>query len=142
MYLYPLSAAILLLAFTMASGRSIPQDENRQELDKLQGEWVMRTSELNGKETTPANPPTMSIQRSEYSFLLPGRNPQRTEFRIDATKQPKHFDRVLPNGHTSPGIYKLDGEILTICRWNADTRPTEFKTTDKGGAITVWKRKK
>lgn len=145
MLLSHFSAPILLLvgwAMIAAPTRSIAQDENTKELEKLRGEWELRSSERNGKDNTPAKPETMSINGSEYSFVLPGGTTQKVKFRIDTTTQPKHFDRISPTGDAMPGIYKLDGDILTICRGQADTRPTEFKTTETGGALTVWKRKK
>ena len=70
-------------------------------------------------------------------------------FKIDATKKPKTIDFTYTSGFlkgkTIKGIYKIDGDDLTICRGlSPETdRPDEFAApTDSGLLLVVWKRSK
>jgi uncharacterized protein (TIGR03067 family) len=122
-----------------ALSASAAENDNR-ELEKLQGEWALHVSEHKGKTIAPRHPRTMVIKGSEYSFDSNGQQ-QKVAFTIDPTKEPKHFDRSLEGGTViSRGIYKLEGDTFTLCRREGDIRPTDFATTGKSGAITVWKR--
>jgi hypothetical protein len=41
----------------------------------------------------------------------------------------------------SRGIFKLEGDLLTVCRTVGETeRPKEFKTTAESGVLVGWKR--
>jgi uncharacterized protein (TIGR03067 family) len=72
-------------------------------------------------------------------------------FKIDPTKNPKQLDLYVTDTGvaTYPGIYKIEGDTLTICRWDVSQgardgdgvrkRPTEFKA-GKGVALLQFKR--
>ena len=58
---------------------------------------------------------------------------------LAAGEAPQDLGKENPN----PGIYKLEGDTLTMCRATAtgDVEPPhEFKTTAEEGLLTVWKR--
>ena len=67
-----------------------------------------------------------------------------SKVKIDASKHPKQINMIFNTAGrkvVSPGIYKLDDDTLTLCRtWRQ--RPKEFKTTEAGGILIVWKRMK
>lgn len=55
-------------------------------------------------------------------------------FRLDSTKSPKELDLQGPGG-TAKGIYRLEGETLTICLpmpFLTKERPTTFESDPKG----------
>jgi uncharacterized protein (TIGR03067 family) len=69
---------------------------------------------------------------------------------IDASTNPKCINlksvAKADEGRVSEGIYKLEGDLLTICL-NEDTspkatrqRPSEFKSTDRVTIVVVMKR--
>ena len=73
------------------------------------------------------------------------------EVKYDTTKSPAHFTTTehKPDGKsdTSYGIYKIEGDTLTICMTQEDDskeedRPTEFKTTKDGNQILMTLKKK
>jgi uncharacterized protein (TIGR03067 family) len=69
----------------------------------------------------------------------------RDTIKIDPTQNPGTLDLTGPAGYTSLGIYKLEGDTLTLCRTidRGDIdRPREFKTTSDEGILVVWKRAK
>ena len=66
-------------------------------------------------------------------------------FKIDPTKTPKAIDLTdtRPGAKATRGIYKLEGDIFTICgRIGEVDRPTGFKVVDDKSFLIVWKRDK
>jgi uncharacterized protein (TIGR03067 family) len=68
---------------------------------------------------------------------------------LEEGKSPKVFDlQGLPgptNGRVRRGVYRLEGDTLTICcRLSADekNRPTGFDVTQPGVHLQVFRRKK
>lgn len=69
--------------------------------------------------------------------------------KYDSSKNPKHITTTesKPNGKTETmyGIYKLEGDTLTVCVVESDKesdRPTEFKTTKEGKTMMMTLKKK
>jgi len=93
-------------------------------------QWVKRVT-VGNKTTITAGPQTM----------------MKMEFTADPAQSPKTIDYVNtsgPNkGKAQHGIYKLEGDILTICvAAPGEPRPAEFESVeDDHRTFTVWKRK-
>jgi uncharacterized protein (TIGR03067 family) len=132
-------SALFCAGLLLAQDASV-DEKNQQELEKLSGEWVVHYSEHNGaKVTSRGLPITYAVKGSEYTMSLPMGKTRKVPFKIDASKEPKHFDKT-ESGAFQVGIYKLEGDTLTICSTTDGERPTEFKTTDKAGSLRVLKR--
>ena len=116
-------------------------DAEVRELEKLQGEWVLHASEYNGKDNMPARTVTISIKNSEYAFDSDGQ-PLTVRFKLNVISEPKHFDSYWKSTRIHRGIYKLEGDTLTICHvYNGSgNHPSGFATTDQGNLLTVWKK--
>jgi uncharacterized protein (TIGR03067 family) len=69
-------------------------------------------------------------------WLRPKRRTGEYRLKLDATKDPKWVDLSAERlgDRTLKGIYRLDGDKLTICyAYDPDSpRPTEFKTMPGG----------
>jgi uncharacterized protein (TIGR03067 family) len=106
---------------------------NKQELEKLQGEWTL--------DAPSDRKMLFTVKGSEYTFELGGRK-EKIAFTIDATKDPKVIDRIgTLSGIKRRGIYKLNDDTLTICSTIRDRdRPTEFKAKEDELTLVVWKR--
>jgi RNA polymerase sigma factor (sigma-70 family) len=117
------------------------------DLDRLQGVWKLVYVEVNGTPQKLEHFEKIRMVIKEDKLTL-GRNEGHDEtgsVRVDWTSKPKELDMITthPAGHllTNPGIYKLEGDKLTICYAPhldaGQLRPTEFETAKEGGRLWV-----
>ncbi len=141
MLLLVVSVALLLAAE--------PKDEAKKELEKLQGEWVMASLEVDGKAVPQEKlrDTTLTIKGDKYIVSVKDTKHEVT-ITLDPSQKPKAIDMAFPDGGNAPkigkGIYKIDGDTLMLCRAQMpdQTRPTEFGTWPNTGYFLVtWKRK-
>jgi len=106
----------------------------------LQGEWKFVSIESMVNIPRRAEEQHVTIKNDEW-IRVSSRNFMLYTFKIDASKSPKHFDLAAHTGVVWLGIYKLDGETLTICQSDTpgDERPTDF-VRGPGRLIYVFKR--
>ncbi len=139
-------AAVLLLL-----GAAQPKKaEVKDPAEELQGGWSMVLLFASGEETPAgeAKGSELVVQDDVYRSKL-GATAEAATFKIDATKSPKAIDFTFTSGFskgkTIKGIYKLEGDDLTICRGLSPeaARPEEFAAPlDSGLLLVVWKRSK
>jgi uncharacterized protein (TIGR03067 family) len=133
----------------LGAGRA--QNSNVQDdLEALRGGWSMELVFINGEELPADQAKTgeLIIDDDDYNPKL-GATVEPSTIKLDSTTNPKSIDFTyttgFQKGKSVKGIYKLDGEKLTICRGlTAETaRPTEFAApTDSGLLLVVWKKSK
>ena len=137
---------------------NVPEEKNgtavtpgaKEEMDKLQGEWIMAALEQRGEKprAMTARQTKLTVVGNQWTVTpAAGQGPTRQwKFHVDPTQNPKAIDLALKVGNNEiivPGIYKMEGDTLTVCRTQAAgdvERPREFKTTVEEGMIIVWKR--
>ena len=116
----------------------------------LQGGWSMVLLFNNGEETPAeeAKGGELFVEDDVYRSKL-GATVESSRIKLDPTKSPKAIDFTymtgFSKGKTFKGIYKIEGDDLTICRGaSPDTeRPDEFAApVDSGLVLVVWKRSK
>jgi uncharacterized protein (TIGR03067 family) len=117
------------------------------DLDKLQGKWeIVRLSvDASGSaaDYLMANAKgAVLIIRNNRCGMEGSDKGFPVRLSIDPSKSPKHLDIEVQDGEPGRGIYKLEGEQLTVCLAGSagNRRPIAFEVRD--GAFTVVLKKK
>jgi uncharacterized protein (TIGR03067 family) len=136
-------AVIGLMALSALALIAFADDQSDQE--KMQGKWKIVRCEFSGRDE--AQSVGVEDTFSDAKWLRPGRRTAEYQFKFDASKDPRWVDLSAERlgDQTLKGIYKLEGDKLTICyAYDPDLpRPTEFKTTsDVRGYLYVLERVK
>ena len=123
------SASVFCL-FVFAGVQAGNQDV-KKEVDMLRGTWSVETGDVK-----------VSIYGDESFEVNLGGNHLNGSRKIDPAKKPKEIT-LTPDGSKKSlmGIYKLEGDTLTICI--GEKRPTDFKEKkDAAQVLWVLKREK
>jgi uncharacterized protein (TIGR03067 family) len=118
---------------------------------ELTGTWQAISYALNGSKAT-----TEEMKKVQLVIDAEGKATARNDgtvfiagtIKIDPAQEPMTIDVAYtegePKGKTSLGIYKIEDDVLTICRAAPDhARPTEFASKpDSGLTLMAYKREK
>ena len=133
---------ITLLTVGLVLFVSQARADDKEDKEKLQGEWSLASVELNGK--------SQKIPGAMYKFegnkvyaSRTGVEEAEGSFDIDSSKKPKTLD-MTGKGQLLKAIYELDGDTLKICMPGGSDlpRPTEFKSAEKVMVMTLKRVKK
>jgi uncharacterized protein (TIGR03067 family) len=137
---------ILPLAVVFLVAADEPAKDAKKELDNLQGEWRMVSMERRGKKRLDEDVVQFKLTISGNRYLLTYADaaPTAAMLEIAPSKGPRAIDlRWGDKKVLSRGIYKREGDTLTLCYAVGDAeRPKDFKTTAEAGVLVVWKRAK
>jgi uncharacterized protein (TIGR03067 family) len=128
---------VLALVVGFPVGVDKKGDKVKQELKKLQGEWVQVYREANGRDFPPEvlEGVRMTIKGNRYTISELGDPAIEGTFTLDPTPKAKQIDdagKYQGREFKSVGIYRFDGDKLTLCYTSQGKgRPKEFST--KGG---------
>lgn len=118
----------------------------KDDAKKLEGDWTIESWVQLGRPTGVRG--TWSFKGDKYT-LDQGGNLEEGTIKLDKAKKPPVMDLAITGGSCQgkdqPGIYKLDGDTLTLCfAWPGNTdRPTEFESpADKNWILITLKRDK
>jgi len=138
--------AVLPFAVVILIAAADPAQDAKKDLERFQGEWTMLTFEAKGKKLPDVKNVKLTIKGDRWTVQFGEQTSPKMTFKIDPSKDPKTIDFTIKSGDkdiVSRGIYKLEGDTLTVCRTVGDEdRPKEFKTTAKAGQLRVWQRAK
>ena len=132
----------LTLVFTSAA---LAQDA-ASELKKMAGTWKMVVHEASGKATPKDNLEKMEgklvVEGDKYKVYFGKDFIDKGTMKLDASKSPRQLDAKTQNDEVMLGIYKFEGDEMTVCFGQPGVeRPKEFKTKE-GQVLVGYKRVK
>jgi uncharacterized protein (TIGR03067 family) len=123
----------------------------KKELEKLQGTWelveVVHGGKQVPKEALAGGKAVITGDQMTLAESANDNEPRKFRIVLKPDLNPKGIDTIAlnrDNDHTSPGIYRLDGDTLKICSPNVKEikeRPTEFKAGE-GSRLVILTMKK
>jgi RNA polymerase sigma-70 factor (ECF subfamily) len=120
---------------------AVVKEEAPKDEPKIVGTWAYASVEVGGRKV-----PEEDLKEAKMVFGAEGKftaNPKGHEvagtYKLDPAKKPREITITNAEGQTHRGIYKLDGDALTIClpEEGAAERPTEFATREGTKVILV-----
>jgi uncharacterized protein (TIGR03067 family) len=126
-------AAFILVGACLSSGCQQAQRPTMKDVDKIQGKWLLVSGERHGNAFTPE-----SIQNVTLTFdgnvLRTAKRDGVSEatYTLHPETNPEGIDLDM-NGSLGLGIYKLEGETLTILHGEIEeSRPANFEDIKRG----------
>jgi uncharacterized protein (TIGR03067 family) len=140
-YIVPLSAILLL-------GADSPADSAKKDLERMQGRWSVQQAQRDGKDAPATVRDGMTVKIDGNKLVISEAENAReetAEMTLDPGKSPATVDfKLLRPGDNENafGIYKIDGDTLSICWTKHDgARPEQFETkAGTGQVLFVLKR--
>jgi uncharacterized protein (TIGR03067 family) len=120
-------AILLVLSGISAVAESRKGEPAMSDYERIQGRWVLVSGERHGKEFSADVVKGVTLEFSQDTLSTHNRDRVSTaKFKLHSETAPKGIDMDM-DGSTGRGIYKLDGDTLTILHGEVqDDRPTEF----------------
>jgi uncharacterized protein (TIGR03067 family) len=131
----------MLLGVALAVGAPAAKDDPTKNPPSLVGEWVAEKGVRGGDDrAVPAESVRFEFAADGKVRITEGsKSPEGTEYTADPKKVPAEVSILLPPGKKEPpilGIYKVEGDTLTICLRNGGDRPTTFESP-KGSDVML-----
>jgi uncharacterized protein (TIGR03067 family) len=125
------------------------EDANKKDQKAMQGDWAGDRFVRDGMAfpDDDAQGFFRTNKDDTYTVFRFRKKISSGKFKLDASKSPKQINMIpdgAPEGVSIKGIYKIEGNKLTICyALPKQDRPTAFESKEKTGhTLTVWIREK
>jgi uncharacterized protein (TIGR03067 family) len=127
--------AAMLLGVVLAVVAPGDKDATKKEAPTLVGEWDGEKAVRGGKERpVPEGGITVTFTKDGKLLFKEGtKDSTEGSYKVDAKKDPAEIDLTPPKEEgTMLGIYKIDGDTLTIClsEKGSTDRPTRFESPE------------
>jgi uncharacterized protein (TIGR03067 family) len=109
------------------------------------GEWILEKMLIGEIDVSPPKDKESRFVFSndgKLNITETGQKPETDEYKLDLKKNPAQID-ILPAADSKDasliGIFKIDGDVLTICcaEGTKNTRPTKFESTKETKAMLM-----
>ena len=123
----------LLTALALTVAAPAPKEPPKKDANPLLGEWVGEKAEAAGMPLpVPAGGVSMEIKPDGTMVMKEGsKAPEEVGYTTNPKKDPHEIDLTPPaaggKAMTMLGIYKVEGDTLTLCLAAAGGRPTKFE---------------
>ena len=143
-----LLALSVVLAVSAAPAVEERPDPVKDDLDKLQGTWIVVYYEKDGIKRDAEglkNTSRLTIKGNQYTW---SNGSQPGSISLDPTKSPKHVDYTITDGdakgQVEKSIYAITGDTWRDCiAPNGKDRPSEFAApAGSGYTLVVYRRAK
>ncbi len=122
----------LLVALALVAGAPNKKDPPAKDPPSIVGEWTGESAVAGGKpKPAPDGGITFTFAADGKLFVREGNRdkPEEGTYKSDPKKSPGEIDLVPQLGGKAPtlqGIYKIEGDTLTLCFTLGGERPMEF----------------
>ena len=130
--------------------KSAAEKKEQGDQEKIQGKWKIESSKRDGEDSQGRVGDTDIFDGDKLTIESKGiSQPIEAKFKLDSAKKPAEIDvviKVKDGGLAWSGIYKLEGDTLTIC-WAQNSRdekrPSDFNCKKGDGRVLfVYKKVK
>jgi len=124
----------LLTALALTLGAPGPKEGPKKDPPSVVGEWITEKGVIGGNdEAIPAGGVTFAFAPDGKVRITEGaKQPAPTDYTVDPKKSPAEIDIVLVDpgraAREMAGIYKVDGDTLTLCLNRGGSRPAKFES--------------
>jgi uncharacterized protein (TIGR03067 family) len=121
----------MLLALSLTLAAPAPKEVPKKEAPTVVGNWVPESLVMSGTPEKLDAGMSFTLTADGKCLVKEGAgDPDEMLYNIDPKKDPGHFDLREPGmqGELMKGIYKLDGDTLTICLSMKGDRPDKFES--------------
>lgn len=129
---------VIGLALTLSA--PAPKEAPKKDQPTVVGTWVAETVIVGGTPEKLDPGMSFTLTADGKCLMKEGKNePEEMGYSVDPKKDPGHFDLREPGmqGEVMKGIYKLDGDTLTVCLEMKGDRPAAFASPAKSSIILV-----
>jgi uncharacterized protein (TIGR03067 family) len=136
---------MLAAAFVMVAAEG-KEDAGARDQKRMQGTWKVESAAKGGKKAPAERTAAMRLViEGDQITVNEGATHEAATFTLLPDQKPPAID-IQPNrpgAKTVRGIYRIDGDSLTMCWVRGGDRPTEFASKEGSAAILlVLKRQK
>jgi uncharacterized protein (TIGR03067 family) len=123
-------------------------DANKKDQDAMQGDWHCEKFVRDGQAASDDEAQALfrHVKGDSFATFRFRKKGSAGKFTLDASKSPRQIDFVfeMPKGLQMKGIYKIEGDKLTLCYAGPKgERPAAFESKEESGVtLTVWVREK